>query len=104
MNPIIMNKFLFAVFLLLTAASLKAEDITGSWQGVLEIQHTRLRIVFHINQNDSTLSSTMDSPDQGAFGLPTTRSSFRDNKLEIVATGLGLFYQEIGRASCRERV
>ncbi len=88
-----MNKFLFAVFLLLTAASLKAEDITGSWQGVLEIQHTRLRIVFHINQNDSTLSSTMDSPDQGAFGLPTTRSSFRDNKLEIVATGLGLFYQ-----------
>ncbi len=93
MSPIIMNKFLFAVLLFLTASSLKAEDITGSWQGVLEIQHTRLRIVFHINQNDSTLSSTMDSPDQGAFGLPTTRCSFRDNKLEVVATGLGLFYQ-----------
>lgn len=35
----------------------------------------------------------MDSPDQGAFDLPTTRTSFRDNKLEIIASGLGLFYR-----------
>jgi len=35
----------------------------------------------------------MDSPDQGAFGLPTTRSTFQENKLEIVAAGLGLFYR-----------
>jgi pimeloyl-ACP methyl ester carboxylesterase len=37
----------------------------------------------------------MDSPDQGAFGLPTTRTTFADNKLEIVATGLGIYYQGI---------
>jgi pimeloyl-ACP methyl ester carboxylesterase len=95
MNPTIMNKFFFTLLLFMTVSSmsLKAEDITGSWQGVLKIQNTQLRVVFTIKQNDSTLITTMDSPDQGAFGLPTTRSSYQDNKLEIVATGLGLFYQ-----------
>ena len=80
--------------LILTASTvLHAGDITGSWEGVLRVQQSHLRIVFHIQETDSVLTSTMDSPDQGAFGLPTTRSSFRDNKVEVVATSLGLFYQ-----------
>ncbi len=88
-----MNKTLFTIIFFTAAAFLKAGDITGSWEGALEVQHNRLRIVFHIHRTDSTLTSTMDSPDQGAFGLPTSRCSFRDNKVEIVATGLGLFYR-----------
>ncbi len=89
-----MNKTLFTTAIILAAATvLNAGDITGSWEGVLRIQQSHLRIVFHIQGTDSTLTSTMDSPVQGAFGLPTTRSSFRDNRVEIVATSLGLFYQ-----------
>ncbi|MFA7583021.1 MAG: alpha/beta fold hydrolase [Proteiniphilum sp.] len=89
-----MNKTLFITIVMLAVASvLNAGDITGSWEGILRVQQSHLRIVFHIQGTDSTLTSTMDSPDQGAFGLPTTRSSFRDNKVEIVATGLGIFYQ-----------
>ena len=84
MSPIIMNKTLLCIILLFAAASLNAQDVTGSWEGMLEIQSARLPIVFHIERNDSLLTSTMDSPDQGAFGLPTTRSSFRENKLEIL--------------------
>jgi hypothetical protein len=93
MNPIIMNKVFFWVILLFSAASLHAQEITGSWEGLLEIQNTRLRIIFHIDKNDTTFTTTMDSPDQGAFGLPATRSSFQENKLEIIAAGLGLFYR-----------
>ena len=88
-----MNKTLLCIILLFAAASLNAQDVTGSWEGMLEIQSARLPIVFHIERNDSLLTSTMDSPDQGAFGLPTTRSSFRENKLEIIASGLGLLYR-----------
>ena len=67
MNPTIMNKFFFTLLLFMTVSSmsLKADDITGSWQGVLKIQNTQLRVVFTIKQNDSTLITTMDSPDQG---------------------------------------
>lgn len=88
-----MNKTFLFIVLFFAVVFLNAQDITGNWEGMLEIQSTRLRIVFHIEKNDSILTSTMDSPDQGAFGLPTTRSSFRDNKLEIIASGLGLFYR-----------
>lgn len=88
-----MNKAFSLVLFFFAVASLNAQDITGSWEGVLEIQQRRLRIVFHINRNDSVIISTMDSPDQGTYGLPTTRSSFQEGKLEIIASGLGLFYR-----------
>lgn len=85
--------FYTTIFFLVATILLKAGDITGNWEGILTVQQNNLRIVFHIHSTDSILTSTMDSPDQGAFGLPTTRCSFVNNRLEIVATGLGLFYQ-----------
>lgn len=48
-------------------------EITGIWQGTLQISGMELRIVFHISEKDKgILSATMDSPDQGASGIPTT--------------------------------
>lgn len=79
--------------LILLLAPLCAQDITGSWSGSLKIQSSSLRLVFNIEKDDSTFVSIMDSPDQGAFGLPTTRTSFKDDKLEIVASGLGILYR-----------
>ena len=51
-------------FLLLCTAHLAAQ--TGSWSGKLEVQGTKLTIVFHLDDEDPC----MDSPDQGAFGIP----------------------------------
>ncbi|MCD4799822.1 MAG: alpha/beta hydrolase, partial [Methanosarcinales archaeon] len=45
------------------------QDIQGIWQGVLEVSGTKLRIVFNISSGqNSTLTATMDSPDQGVTG------------------------------------
>lgn len=90
-----MKKLFFAFTLFLVVAPVFAQDITGSWAGTLQIQSTKLRVVFNIEKRDSLYVTKMDSPDQGAFGLPTTRTSFKDEKLEIVSTGLGLFYQGV---------
>ncbi|MBK5196408.1 MAG: alpha/beta fold hydrolase, partial [Proteiniphilum sp.] len=87
-----MNKTVFFVILLFAVVTLSAQDITGSWGGSLEVQNRALRLVFHIERNDTILTTKMDSPDQGAFGLPTTRTTFKENRVEIVATGLGLYY------------
>jgi len=87
-----MNKTVFFVILLFAVVTLNAQDITGSWEGSLEVQNRALRLVFHIERNDTILTTKMDSPDQGAFGLPTTRTTFKENRVEIVATGLGLYY------------
>lgn len=89
-----MNKFFLLLMLLMISNSiLPQQQIAGSWEGKMLINNNSLRIRFHIEVNDTVYSSRMDSPDQGAFDLPTTRTSFRDNKLEIIASGLGLFYR-----------
>ena len=84
---------LITLLLLISSVIYPQEPITGSWEGTLHIQNNKLRIRFHIEANDTAYSSRMDSPDQGAFDLPTTRTTFLDNKLEIIASGLGLFYR-----------
>jgi hypothetical protein len=89
-----MNKTVLITWLLLISCNLfPQEPITGSWEGKLQIQNNSLRIRFHIEANGAAYSSRMDSPDQGAFDLPTTRTSFSEDKLEIIASGLGLFYR-----------
>ncbi|MGB5672941.1 MAG: alpha/beta fold hydrolase [Gemmatimonadota bacterium] len=47
-----------------------AAHVTGSWVGTLDAAGQELRLVFHIVGDDAgRLSGTMDSPDQGAYGL-----------------------------------
>lgn len=64
-----------------------AQKITGQWNGALEVQGMKLRLVFHISKTDNGFKTTMDSPDQGANGIPVTNTSFEENilKLEIPA-------------------
>lgn len=69
-------------------ANTHAQPVTsmeGTWQGKLTIPGgMKLRIVFHISQNDEgNYSAKMDSPDQGATGLPVGAVTFVENKLTI---------------------
>lgn len=56
----------------LSAMSISAQDIAGQWFGQLRVQGIQLRLVFNITQTDKGLSAMMDSPDQGAKGIPAT--------------------------------
>ena len=87
-----MRKFILVAFCVYFTTALFAQDITGSWEGKLQIQNTKLRIVFHIERTDGGYESKMDSPDQGAFGLATSKTTFSDNQLEILASGMGISY------------
>jgi fermentation-respiration switch protein FrsA (DUF1100 family) len=62
----------------------KPSDIDGAWIGTLEVgAGIKLRIVFHIVNTESGLVTTMDSPDQGMNGLPTTKTTRDGTKLKI---------------------
>ena len=68
-----------------TPAAAKPSDIDGSWMGLLDLGTLKLHVVFNIQTGPSGLSATLDSPDQGASGIPTT-SITRDGaslKIEI---------------------
>lgn len=47
-------------------------DIDGAWMGTLDLDPVKLRVVFHITNTEDGLIATMDSPDQGVKGVPTT--------------------------------
>ncbi len=46
-------------------------NISGTWLGTLKVSGIELRLVFNIKENkDGAYTATMDSPDQGAKGIP----------------------------------
>lgn len=65
------------------AFSGNAQTIEGTWHGVLKVQKLELRIVFNIEKRDTSYFATMDSPDQGAMGIPVQLISFQNSVLKI---------------------
>ena len=77
---------------LIFTSVINAQDITGQWNGLLKIQGTQLRVVFNISKTDSEYSSTMDSPDQGAKGIPVTLTTFENSTLKIEISNAKIVY------------
>ena len=71
------------------------QDITGPWNGILKVQGTQLRIVFNINKVENGYSSTMDSPDQHATGIPVTSTSFENSTLKLAVSSARIEYEGI---------
>jgi len=70
-----------------------AQDIAGDWHGQLDIQGVKLRLVLHIQQEDDGLKATLDSPDQGAFGLPAGEIRYEAPVLTFAMPNLGVTYK-----------
>jgi len=60
-----------------------SQSIKGNWEGELVIQNFNLPLIFHIDSTQNGLTATMDSPKQGAKGIPTSQISFKENTLKI---------------------
>lgn len=84
--------FLTLIVCMTSMIVVNAQDITGSWKGELEVQGTKLPLVFHIKKDSDKLVTTMDSPAQGASGIPVDSTSFADGKLTLSLKAAGLSY------------
>ncbi len=72
--------------------------ISGSWMGILNLGSGQMRLGFNISvDQDGQLSATMDSPDQGALGIPMGDVNLTGDSLRIEAPMLRGFY--IGKVS-----
>ncbi len=73
-----MKKYIISAILLFSVALISHAQ-TGTWSGKLDVQGTKLSLVFHLDEENPT----MDSPDQGARGIPV--------EFERTATGTVTF-------------
>ncbi len=74
-------------------SSVFGQKITGNWYGQLLVTNeTKLTIVFHIAEANGNYTTTMDSPDQGAMGLPTTKTMVNKTTIEIIMENLGVHF------------
>ena len=78
---------------LLAPVLLEAQEISGDWSGVLDAQGTRLRMIFHIDRTDTGLVTTLDSPDQGAKGIPVGITHFAAPELRLELRRIGAVYE-----------
>lgn len=83
------QKFYFVLLLVcLNVVLSSAQTISGDWNGLLEVPGARLRLVFHIEEKNGTFLATMDSPDQGAFGISASAVTFSPPLLRIQIAAL----------------
>ncbi|GAA5219508.1 alpha/beta fold hydrolase [Membranihabitans marinus] len=84
---------MFIAIMISTFHHLHGQDIAGQWNGLLKVQGLELPLVFHISPNDTGYTATMDSPDQGAIGLPVNSTTFENNILQIQLNAIGIQYR-----------
>ncbi len=70
-----------------------AQDISGQWNGMLNIQGTQLRLVFNVTDHPEGLTATMDSPDQGAKDIPVSKVDFKAPDVTFEISMAGIKYQ-----------
>jgi len=89
-----MKKLIIVAFIICGISQLQAQDIAGSWVGSIAVGGTHLHLVFNIKKvTDTSYTSTLDSPDQKAFGIACSNTSFKNNTLTIIALNIGGGYR-----------
>ena len=84
-----LSTFIFLLFTFNTYS----QSIKGTWRGELSISGMTLPLVFHIDSTENGLISTMDSPSQGAKGIPTNTTVFSNNELLIQIDKIQFIYK-----------
>ena len=82
------RKLVIAAVVLLSYITVATAQ-TGTWSGKLDIQGTKLTLVFHLDDENPT----MDSPDQGAKGIPMQIERGELGKVTLKIPALGASYE-----------
>lgn len=75
------------------ARPVKPSDIDGAWMGLLDLGAVKLHVVYHITTTADGLSTTLDSPDQGAKNIPTSSTTRDGASLKIEAKNIDALFE-----------
>lgn len=87
-----MKKTLLVLLALMAVTFTMAQEITGTWNGVLETQGIQLPLLIHIEAAEQGFKATMDSPDQGATGIEISSLNYVRPDLKFEVTPMSISY------------
>jgi fermentation-respiration switch protein FrsA (DUF1100 family) len=89
-----MKKLLISVISLCMVTQLKAQNIEGSWMGLIPAGGANLHLVFNIKKTSGTsYSTTLDSPDQKAFGIACSDTRLINDSIFIKIARINAVYK-----------
>lgn len=79
------SRLLFTLVLLISTFSIAQQDLSGIWAGKLDLPNTvKLTIAFNLSKDEAgNYKATLDSPDQGAMGIPTESTTINNDSIRI---------------------
>lgn len=77
----------------LLAEEKAAPQIVGVWQGTLDVGAVKLRLVVEFTKDGEQLGGQMDSPDQGAFGMPIDEVTQENQSVKFTMKNIGGAYE-----------
>lgn len=83
------KKYVAFMFALMGGLPISAQGVWGTWNGQLNVGSGLLNIVFHVGK-DKTV--TMDSPDQGAYKIPTEVKFLSADSIQVEVPKLKIQY------------
>lgn len=87
-----MKKTIMVLVMVFTTMTMFSKNISGKWNGTLDINGTKLHIVFNIKKILNVVTVTMDSPDQNAYGIKASKAEFENSTLKIEISNANLEY------------
>lgn len=81
--------------MVIDAAADRGESVVGDWTGTLSIGAFQIRLDFHLQadpEDPNKLTGTLDSPDQGAMGIPMSRVEANGDKLGFESSAAGAYF------------
>ena len=93
-----MKKSITTALLALVALTVQAQvntttDLLGSWSGKLKVGVASLTVVLHLEQADGYVTVSLDSPDQGAKGIPGKKEYLSDDSIAVKVESIGATYR-----------
>ena len=85
-----MKRFLIIITVIVSTVMVTSAQ-TGTWSGKLDVQGTKISLVFHLDGENPS----MDSPDQGAEGIPIQVSRPASNTIKVIIPSLGASYEGV---------
>ncbi len=87
-----MRKLISIIVAVSIAATATAQSLNGDWTGKLQVAPgASLKLVLHINSSDNSI--TMDSPNQGAFGIKAEPVYLQNDSVNFKIASLQMSYE-----------